>query len=376
MRGHIRRRGKRSWAVVVELPPDPGTGKRRQQWHSVKGTKADAERKLREILTAIDQGSYIKPARLTVSEFLQQWLRDYAAVNVRPKTYERYESIIRMHLSPVLGAIHLAELQPSHIQACHTKALNQRSPRSVAQHHRVLSEALSHAVKWGLVARNVAQAVDAPRYRGRQMRVLNAEEIQKLLEVAQGIYHRLIHLALHTGMRRSELLALRWRNVDLDMAMLHVVQVLHRLRDGSIIFDEPKSKNGRRQVALTPESVMSLRQHQGQQRGITRHSLVFAHDDGSPILPDSLSHAFTRIAYRAGLQGVRFHDLRHTHATLMLQQGIHPKIVSERLGHGSVSITLDTYSHVTPGLQEAAAKRFGEGLRLQNVSNFPREDSL
>ena len=124
MKGHIRKRGERSWALVVELDRDPATGRRRQRWHSVKGTKRDAERKLRELLNSIDQGTYVKPAKLTVGEFLQQWLRDYAAVSVRPRTSERYESIIRNHLIPSLGAIHLTDLQPSHIQACHARALS------------------------------------------------------------------------------------------------------------------------------------------------------------------------------------------------------------------------------------------------------------
>jgi integrase len=203
------------------------------------------------------------------------------------------------------------------------------------------------------------------------MRTLDVDEIQMLLgKTEETIYHPLFHLAIYSGLRRSELLALRWKQIDVDMAVLYVVEVLHRLNDGRIIFDQPKSRNGRRPVSLSPDAVLSLRRHRERQEQeatllgvtITGERLVFSQPDGSPLLPDSVSHAFTRIAQRAGINGVRLHDLRHTHATLMLQQGIHPKIVSERLGHGSIAITLDTYSHVVPGLQEAAAKRFDEAM--------------
>jgi integrase len=184
------------------------------------------------------------------------------------------------------------------------------------------------------------------------------------------MYHPLIHLAVYTGMRRSELLGLRWRDVDLDMATLSITQVMHHLNDGRIIFQEPKSQKGKRQIALSPSAVLALRDHKQQQElgrlltgvPLKPDDLVFSHPDGSPLLPNSVTHAFIKVIRRAGLNGIRLHDLRHTHATLMLRQGIHPKIVQERLGHATISITLDTYSHVTPGLQQAAALRFEEGL--------------
>ena len=248
MKGHIRKRGQHSWGIAAELERDPATGKRRQHWETVKGTRKDAERRLRGLLTSIEAGTYVQPTKLTVSEFLETWLRDYAAVNVRARTFERYQSIVRRHLIPSLGGVYLSQLQPSHVQACHARALSGGlSPRTVTQHHRILVKSLSHAVKWGLVTRNAAQAIDAPRWAAPAMRTLDVAEIQALLREAEDtVYDPLFHLAIYSGLRRSELLAPRRKHVDLDMAVLYVVQILHRLNDGRIIFDEPKSRNGRR----------------------------------------------------------------------------------------------------------------------------------
>ncbi|MCH8205632.1 MAG: site-specific integrase [Chloroflexi bacterium] len=379
-RGHIRQRAKGSWTLTVELPADPTTGKRQHMYETVRGTKRDALRRLSDLQTEVDAAGFVKPSRMTLGEFLEQWLRDYAKMKVRPRTLEGYQGIVRAHLIPKLGSIPLSELQPAHLQHYYSDALeNGRldgkegglSARSVLHHHRVLSKALLHAVKWKLTAQNVAKAVDPPSPRRTEIALLDTAAIGRLLEAAQGtVYFPMIHLALYTGLRRSEFLGLRWADVNLDMATLSVVRVMHKLRDGRIIFQEPKTAKGRRLVALSPTAVLALRAHREHQEAdraavgdpLADDALVFSHLDGSPFLPDSVSHAFTKIVRRAGLKKVRLHDLRHAHASLMLRQGIHPKIVQERLGHSTIAITLDTYSHVTPGLQEAAALKFDEEL--------------
>lgn len=380
MRGSIRKRSNGSWTFILDQGRDPATGKRRQQWVSVKGTKKEAEKRLAELIHQLDTGGFVKPAKLTVADFLRQWLRDYVATNVRPRTAEGYAHIIERHLVPALGALYLTQLQPGDLQRYYKQALTSgrkdRTPgglsaRTVHHHHRVLSEALSHAVKWGLVARNVAQAVDPPQPRKAEMRVLDSEGIGRVLEKVKGTrWYPVFHLAAYTGLRRSELLGLRWGDVDLDLATLSVVQVLHHLRDGSIIFQEPKTAAGNRMIALSPSAVLQLRAHRERQEAdfilvgktLTPDTLVFCNADGTPFLPQSVSHAFMREARSLGYHGVNFHSLRHSHASLMLKQGIHPKIVQERLGHSSIAITLDTYSHVAPGLQAAAAMRFEEAL--------------
>jgi integrase len=203
------------------------------------------------------------------------------------------------------------------------------------------------------------------------MQVLDSQSVHKLLEAARDtMYYPLLHLAIYTGLRRSELLGLRWKDVDLDMAALYVVQTAHQLRGGGIVYQEPKTAKGKRQVALSPTAVLALRAYREKvevERDIlgiplTPDSLVFSHYDGSPMLANTITHAYLKIARGAGLQGVRFHDLRHTHATMMLKANVHPKVVMERLGHSTIAVTLDTYSHVVPGMQEKAALAFDEML--------------
>lgn len=387
MKGHIRKH-RDSWAIIVELPRDPQTGKRRQKWVTLKGTRTDAEKKLAELLHQVNTGSFSRPGKkLTVENFLTQWLNDYAAINVRPLTKQSYEHWIRKQINPAIGTLLLSRLQPSHLQTFYRKALETGridgkgglSRSSVVHIHRILHDALSYAVQCGLLSRNVTDTVKPPRARHKEMRTLDSVGVSRLLEASKDtIYYHIFHLAVFTGMRRSELLGLRWRDVDLDMATVSVVQTLHCLGKGKVIFQEPKSSKGKRQIALSPAAVIALREHRQQQElerldcllkgaPVVYDDLVFSNSDGSPLLPNSVTHAFIKTVRRLGLREVRFHDLRHTHASLMLKQGIHPKIVSERLGHATIGITLDTYSHVTPGLQEAAALRFEQCLQQQNV---------
>ncbi|MBI4303967.1 MAG: site-specific integrase, partial [Chloroflexi bacterium] len=234
----------------------------------------------------------------------------------------------------------------------------------------VLHKALATAIKWQLISRNAADGVDAPRVRRNEMQTWNAEEITRFLEAAKDSqYCALFTTALFTGARRNEMLGLRWADVDLDFLQIHVCRSLHHLKDGSYIFTEPKSERSRRTIAISPSlaSVLRLyRQEQEQQlalmdKRLADDSLVFHHiEDGSPLRPETVSRAWVMLAKRAGVKAIRFHDARHTHASLLLKQGVHPKIVQERLGHASIGITLDTYSHVAPGLQEQAALRFDE----------------
>jgi len=387
MKGHIRQRSKGSWTIWVDLGRDPQTGKRKQQTLTVCGSKKYAERELRAILTRIEGGILVKPTKLTVGEYLEQWLRDYVATNTAPSTADGYEDIVRVHLIPALGTLPLIALQPSHIQAYYARLLESGrrdgngglSAQTVKHHHRVLYEALKHAVKRGIIIRNVAEAVDPPRAGSKQITILAPDDVHTFLAAAgETPYYILFYTALYTGLRRSEILGLRWRDVNLDLATLSVVQTLQQVPGGGYIFREPKTKRSRRLVDLSPSLALLLREHREKQevdknllgRSVMPDDLVFCLPDGRPLPPNSVTAAFHKLAKSLGLSGVRLHDLRHTHATIMLMQGVHPKIVSERLGHSSIAITLDTYSHVMPGLQAAAALRFDQGLERarQDVS--------
>jgi integrase len=353
MRGHITKRGKGSYTIVIDLGRDPKTGKRQQHWESIKGNKKDAEKRLSELLSQIDNGIFIQPKKTTIEDYLKIWLNDYVKSNLSPKGYERYESIVRVHITPNLGKILLTELKPEHVQKYYTDKLNSGlSPRTVRYHHVVLHKALKTAVKWELIIRNVTDAVDPPRPRKTEMTTWDEIEVSKFLEAAKKTeYYPLFHTAIFTGMRRSELLALRWRDVDLTNSQISISRSLHQLKDGTFIFTQPKTVRSQRTIAISPSSISVLKELHEKQKlerllqeiPLNDDDLVFSHFDGKPLRPNTVSRAWTIIASRAELKVIRFHDARHTHASLMLKQGVHPKIVQERLGHSSIAVTLDTY---------------------------------
>ena len=370
MRGHITKRSSDSYTIVISLGTDPVTQKRQQHWESIKGTKKEAEKRLAELLHQHDNGNYTKPGKSTVAQFLERWLADYARAGIAPRSYERYEGIVRSYLIPSLGSISLVRLKPEHVQGLYGSALEKGlSAKSVNLLHSVLHVALKAAVRWGLVGRNVADAVDPPRIQRTEMRVWNEDEVTVFLDAAKDSpYYALYYTALFTGMRRSELLALKWKDVDLLLCQINVNRGLHRLADGKYIFTEPKSARSRRTIALSPSAIPVLRDHQERRkqdfiilgRTLSEEDLVFCRIDGLPLRPNNVTRTWKVVAKRCGLEPIRLHDARHTHATLMLKRNVHPKIVQERLGHASIQMTLDTYSHVAPGIQEAAAKAFDD----------------
>jgi len=383
MKGHVRKRGKKSWAVVVDLGRD-ANGKRRQKWVSVKGNRREAERKLTEVLRELDTGTYVEPSKLTVREYLDLWLNDHAKGQVGAKTFERYKQLIERHVVPTLGSYKLPELKPLHLQALYGKALESGrsdgkgglAPQTVVHIHRVLRTALKKAVKWQLLARNPADAVDPPRADKPEMKALDAEDTAKLLTAAsRSTLKGPILVAVTTGVRRGELLALRWSDVELDRAELVIRRALQETNDG-LSFKEPKTARGRRLIALPGLTVQFMRQHKADQAKqrlrlgplYQDHGLIFPRPDGTPWPPDAFSTAFAALIRRSDLPHIRFHDLRHSHASQLLKQGVHPKVVSERLGHSTIAITLDTYSHVLPGLQAIAASEIDQLLNIA-ISN-------
>lgn len=359
MRGRIRNTGRNCWQITIDLAPIDGH--RRRHYEKVHGLKADAQSRLNELLINYEKG--IKPSTgcITVAGHLRNWLDGYVKTNCSVRTLDFYTSIVEQHLIPTLGQIQLKSLQPAAIQKYYGKACEKLSRRSVHHYHRVLSQSLKFAVRQGYLGRNPCEMVDAPSPKGKKMRTLTPPEVKVLLERAgDNYYYPIIYTALNSGMRQAELLGLRWRDVDLNMLSISVTQVLYKRR-GVCEFKEPKTSHSRRRVAMTPKLGLYMRKHLNAQQDLfntigrphTEDVLVFS-TAGKPIDPTVLSHSFTRLAKRAGLEGVRFHDLRHTFASLMLLLGAKPKVISEALGHASVAFTMDTYSHIISGMQEEA----------------------
>jgi integrase len=370
MRGHIKTRSKGSWTIIFNLGRDPATGKRKQQWVTVRGTKKQAETRLAELLNQMDTGGFIKPTKETFGSFLQRYLDDYISTQIRATTLEAYQQRGK-HLIDGLGHIPVSELREEHIHKYYREKSKTLSPGTLIKHHNLLRSALSQGVIWRTLTRNVAEAVKPPKVSRKEMRALTGPEVHRMLEACEDTaWHSIFHTLTWTGLRRSELLGLRWKDVDLILASLRVVQSVQRLNTGEFIVQEPKTASGRRTIALSPASCLVLREHREKQeadatllgRQLAEDDLVFSHPDGSPRDPSTLTLAFRRLTRRVGLDGVRLHDLRHTMASLYLEQGVNPKTVAERLGHASVTITLDLYSHCLPGVQEAAAVQFDTAM--------------
>jgi integrase len=378
MRGRvIKRKGSNNYTIILQLGLDPVTGKRKQQWITAGSSKREAERKLAELIHQIDNGTFTKSSRQTVGQYLDQWLKDHK-VNVAPNTAQTYAWFVEKHIKPAIGHVLLYTLKPEHLQRLYSEKLTSGSlkgkgglgTRSVRYIHATLHRALKSAVNQGKIARNPADAVDIPKVKRRDMQTMDETDLHIFLEYARSTpYYALFYMDLFTGMRRSELLALRWCDLDLLLCQASITRTLHQLHNREIIIGQPKTAKGRRLIALSPSTVAVLREYQAKQKEqrqtlgippLQEDDLVFSHPDGKPLLPDSITQAWRRLARQAGLRGIRLHDARHTHASFMLKAGTHPKIVQERLGHASIQVTLDTYSHVAPGLQQSAANRFDE----------------
>lgn len=359
---------RKRWVASVSLP----NGKRASASFE---RKPDAQAWLREKQTQIERGAVPTSPKQTVQQYLSRWLTDVSKPGVRPRTHEYHAYIINTHLIPGLGRHRLERLSAQHIQALYADTLERGYSTATVRHiHRVLHRALTDAVRWGLLTNNPTELADQPRLISPEMQVLNEEEVARLLRAARGDKLEALYvLAVTTGMRQGELLALRWQEIDMETRSLSVTRTLIRMRGGAAQWGEPKSTRSRRRIALTDIAVDALRRHHEQQ-GIQRaaagdqwhdHDLVFAASNGNPLNPSNIhTRSFRPLLQRAGLKQIRFHDLRHTAATLLLAQNEHPKLVQELLGHSSIAVTIDTYSHMVPGLQAAAVDRLGQRLSL------------
>lgn len=367
--GSIYQRKDGRWAASLTLGYENGQRKR-------KSFYGKTQREVREQLTAArhaqQQGLPIATERQTVGRFLDRWLNESAKPTIRPRTYTSYAQLIRLHLAPELGRISLAKLSPQEVQEfLNRKLAAGLSPRTVQYLHAVLRRALNQAVKWGLVPRNVATLVDPPRVRREEVRPFTPEQARAFLVAVQGDrLEALYTVALAMGLRQGEALGLRWQDVDLEEGVLSVRTALQRV-DGRLQLVEPKSATSRRTIALPQVAAATLRAHRAsqlQERLLAgerwqESGLVFTTRLGKPLIARNVFRSFQRVLARAGIPHQRFHDLRHTCATLLLAQGIHPRVVMEMLGHSQISLTMNTYSHVVPALQKEAAGRMDEVLK-------------
>jgi integrase len=331
-------------------------------------TKEEARKALREARSGADQGLVFDAARFTVAEYLDRWLNDSVQGSVRRSTYESYDRQARRYVIPAVGRVRLNALTPAHVQGLYREMQDRGlSARTVEYTHAVLHRALKQAVRWSMVPRNVCDAVDVPQVRQKEMHPLTPEQARRFLDAARGERLEALYVvAVYAGLRPGELLALGWEDVDLDRGILHVNRALS---DGE--FTTPKTKRSRRRIDLSAGSIAALRRHRVRQleehmarAGLWRdYGLVFPSSVGTPLSHRNVVRSFKAVLNRADLPAIiRLYDLRHTCATLLLCRNVHPKYVQELLGHASIAQTLDTYSHVLPGMDGGIGDAMDEVL--------------
>ena len=388
--GHIRQQGKGSWELKFDLGRDPLSGKRVTKYATFHGTKRKAQEELTKLLAHRNEGSYVDPSRMTVAEYLHHWLAADIDRRVAARTAAHHRGIVEQNIVPRLGHVPMRKLTAVHIEAFEAELqregwVKQRrvpknggqpeprglSAQTVIHVHRTLSQALSHAVRLGVLLRNPAVHVKPPRPDGREISILGKDEISVLLAAAKGtpLYVPML-VAVTTGVRRGELLGMRWSDLDLEAGTLTINQSVERIK-GKVTFKAPKTKTSRRSITLPSATVQALEEHRSAQAeerlmlGLGRdpRGLVFTRADGEPVDADSLTKAFGRLVAGTGVTSITLHGLRHTHISHLLMDGVHVKIVGERAGHANVNITLSVYAAYLPSMQADAARRVDAWLR-------------
>lgn len=360
MRGCIVKKGERYYLKYYV------DGK--QRWKVAGPRKKDAERMLNDIVSSIQAGSYREPKKITFAQFAAKWLEDYASVAVKHSTFITYECLLRRHLCPLLGDYELTGITPELVQSLVSRMGRERglSPKTIRNVLAPLREMFNHAVRWGYLKENPALYVEKPRVPDREMDFLTKDEIRTFLENVPARRYALFLTAILTGVRRGELLAMKWANLDWGRKQYYVKESLYRAT-----FVEPKSRNSKRAIDLPDTLVEVLRHHQVAQHAQRLKTgpqyndlgLIFCGEEGKPLDPDNLVKRDLERALRdAGIRRIRFHDLRHTYAALLVAQGENPKYIQNQLGHASIQTTLDRYGHLMPETHQEAARRLEEAL--------------
>jgi integrase len=375
-RGTIRRRGKASWELKFDVGTD-AKRKRKTRYVTVRGSREDAEKRLTQLLRERDTGSAIDPSKTTLGQYLDTWLEE---CQVEPTTLQRYRGLVEHQIKPHIGSAILQELTTAAVKAWH-KTLRERggfqgkplADNSVLQAHRVLGKALRDAKEIRLINSNPASDVSQPKVRKKKdVQILTAAEIRDILEkLREHELYSIVALALATGMRRGELLAINWPNVDLDRGTITVERSLEELKDGSLRLKAPKTKAGRRTITIPAVTVQMLRDHRTavwKRRLVLglgkapNDALVFEAMDGGPMSPSKISKAWKRACKALGLPKVPFHVLRHTHASALIAAKEDVVKISRRLGHSSPTVTLSIYAHFFEQDDSSAALAIGRLL--------------
>lgn len=369
MAGSIRKEGS-SWYFVLERIVE---GRRKQIKKRGFKTKKDAQRALVEVESDLFKGTYVEPSKLLFKDYLSDWMKDKRH-SISSQTVAVSESYLRTHIIPLLGDIPMSKLTSLAIQRFITELKDKGlADSTVKRIYNIVNTSLYKAEKMLIIPKNVAALVDKPKVRKGEIRVWDVDEVRQFLDLAKGSrYYVAFHLAVATGMRQGEILGLRWKDIDFFNKTVSIRQTLSH--DGKELLAGAKTSSSVRSIAIDDETVAALQKHREEKlkSGNVNNNLglVICTSTGNQTLPRSLSKVWDTLRNKSNLPKIKFHDLRHTHASLLLKQNVHPKIVSERLGHSSIQMTLDTYSHLLPNMQQDAAKELGKILFLNNAHDI------
>jgi integrase len=380
MRGHIRQSGKHSFELKLDVGRD-AAGKRRTEYHTVRGSKREAQNKLAELIAAVGKGEHVKRSALTVAAHVTARIDQWEALGkISPKTAERYRELAANQIAPHLGAIAVQQLKAADIERWHAtlKTSGRKdgegglSTLTIRHAHRLLSKVLKEAARHDLVIRNVAAAESPPKVTREEVTILTDDQVRNVVTALAGTpLYPPVMIALFTGMRRGEILALRWGHVDLDGKIIMVRASLEETQAQGLRFKEPKSDAGQRDIALPDIVVEALREHRRQQLQtrlqlglgkITSDALLFARLDGGPCSPNTFSKDWAKRATGIGLSQITFHALRHTHASHLIDRGVDIVRISKRLGHSSPTVTLDTYAHIIARHEDKSAAAINDAV--------------
>lgn len=373
MRGHITQRTKdrKTWSVIIEL--NKVNGKRKQKWYTIHGDKKDAEKFLTEKLRELDTGTLIDSRNINVRQYFNYWYEQHCLSKLSPTTYESYRRNLDNYILEELGHIKLEDLQPMHLQSFYTKCSKKGlSNKTILYFHRIIHCALKQGMKWQFITRNVADCVDTPKPKKYKAMFLDDNQVADLINaITHTDLYIPVMIAIATGMRRGEILGLIWNNVDLENGIIKVTQALYPTKDGLTILP-PKTENSIRNISISLTLINILKDYKNKQDKIKErlgenyidNNLVCCTIEGKAINPTTFNHKFHKLLEYNNLPLIRFHDLRHSHASLLLKENVPAKVISERLGHSNVNITLNLYSHIYQETNMEVANTFDKFLKI------------
>jgi len=385
---HLKKRGRKKWQIVIELERDPVTGERKRKYKTYNGTKREAENKMAELIQKYKDGNNAdKYSEMKMKRLMRKYINNHQH-NVATRTADRYRRIIKNHLEPAFGEMLIKKVKPMHIESYQTQKLNSGrlngeglSASTVRMHHNLLNSIFEYAQRLEIIERNPVSLISLPKKKKSKHKFLSREELNQILDYSEGLWiHDYILVAVSTGMRRGEMIGLEWENVDLKNKKISVVQALKRTSQG-IELSEPKTKSSVRSISITDNTVTILRKIKSEQEKNKlnmgdnyndRFDFVFCEKNGRYCNPNTVTRRFKRVVEAVGLEEIKLHDLRHTMASFLIKIA-NPKVVQERLGHSSISMTMDLYSHLSDDLQQKAADDLSEFI---NQNNTLKENNL